>query len=78
LVIGPNNSGKSNLLDALRVVYEKDLKFDFKQDFPKFQTTDQESWVEIEFELSQEEADNLKQAYRIGENRCRVRKWLWP
>ncbi|MGC8743149.1 MAG: ATP-dependent nuclease [Verrucomicrobiia bacterium] len=78
LLIGPNNSGKSNVLDALRTVYEKDLKFDQDRDFPKFQTNDQESWVELEYELSQEEAADIKKEYLIGQNRCRVRKWLWP
>jgi len=81
LLIGPNNSGKSNVIDALRTVYEKDLKFDFERDFPKFQTNDQECWVEIEFELPPEEAKDLKAEYRMGQNgedRCRIRKWLWP
>lgn len=78
LLIGPNNSGKSNVFDALRTVYEKDLKFDQGRDFPKFQTNDQESWVEIEYELSSEEAKDIKQEYLIHTNRFRVRKWLWP
>lgn len=78
LLIGPNNSGKSNVLDALRLVYEKDLKFDFERDFPKFQTADKESWVELEYELSPDEAKNLSQQYLIGDNHCRIRKWMWP
>lgn len=78
LLIGANNSGKSNVLDALRTVYEKDLKFDFDRDFPKFQTADQESWAEIEFELSQEEAKTIKTEYLMNGNRFRVRKWLHP
>lgn len=78
LLIGPNNSGKSNVLDALRTLYEKDLKFDFDRDFPKFQTADQESWVEIEFELSPEEVQTIKAEYLIQGNRFRVRKWMHP
>jgi predicted ATP-dependent endonuclease of OLD family len=80
LLIGPNNAGKSNVLDALRTVYEKNLKFDFDRDFPKFETSDQESWVEIEFDLAANEAENLKEDYWLGENRdrFRVRKWFWP
>ncbi|RMG06720.1 MAG: DUF2813 domain-containing protein [Acidobacteria bacterium] len=78
LLIGPNNSGKSNVLDALRTVYEKDPKFEQDQDFPKSHTNDQESWVEIEYELSPKEARNIKQEYLIDTNRCRIRKWLWP
>lgn len=78
LLIGPNNSGKSNVLDALRTVYEKDLKFDYDRDFPKFQTADEESWVEIEFELSPEEAKTIKTEYLMNGSRFRVRKWLHP
>lgn len=78
LLIGPNNSGKSNVLDALRTVYEKDLKFDHDRDFPKFQTADEETWVEIEFELSPEEAQTIKTEYLMNGNRFRVRKWLHP
>jgi putative ATP-dependent endonuclease of OLD family len=78
LLIGPNNSGKSNVLDALRTVYEKVLKFDYERDFPKFQTSDQESWVEIEFELSPQEAETIKTEYLINGSRFRVRKWLYP
>lgn len=78
LLIGPNNSGKSNVLDALRTVYEKDLKFDCDRDFPKFQTADEESWVEIEFELSPEEAKTIKTEYLMNGSRFRVREWLHP
>ncbi|MER3424581.1 MAG: hypothetical protein C4293_16525 [Nitrospiraceae bacterium] len=78
LLIGANNSGKSNVIDALRTVYEKDLKFDYARDFPKFKTDDQESWVEIEYELSEQEAETIKTEYLIGDNRFRVRKWLYP
>src|SRR5437867_2148936 len=78
LLIGANNSGKSNLVDALRVFYEKELKFVFERDFPKFQTADQESWIEVEYELTPDEAANLKAEYLIAENCCRIRKWFYP
>jgi putative ATP-dependent endonuclease of the OLD family len=78
LLIGENNSGKSNIIDALRVFYEKELKFVPDRDFPKFVTSDQESWLEIEYELASEEAANLKADYLIGKNRCRIRKWFHP
>jgi predicted ATP-dependent endonuclease of OLD family len=79
LLIGPNNSGKSNVIDALRIFYEKDLKFVADRDRPKFVKDDNdESWMEIEFELEGEEPSELKNEYRIGGNRLRVRKWFWP
>lgn len=51
LLIGANNTGKSNVIDALRRLYEKDLKFNYERDFPKFPAGDSETWIEIEYEL---------------------------
>jgi putative ATP-dependent endonuclease of OLD family len=78
LLIGANNSGKSNLIDALRTFYEKDLKFETSRDFPKFRTTDDESWVEIEYALTKDETATIKPEYLIHDNHFRVRKWLHP
>lgn len=36
LMVGANNSGKSNVMDALRIFYEKGLKYEQDLDFPKF------------------------------------------
>ena len=76
LLIGANNSGKTSVLDALRNFYEKDIKFDSQRDFPKFPTNDKESWVEIEYEMTKDEADSIKPEYRQAGNRFRVRKVL--
>lgn len=76
LLIGANNSGKTSVLDALRNFYEKDIKFDHQRDFPKFGTEDKESWIEIEFEMTKDEADSIKVEYRQNGNRFRVRKVL--
>ena len=76
LVVGPNNSGKSNLFAAIRAFYEKDLKYEEDRDFPKCSTNDQESWVEIEFQCDQDEFDQLKEEYRLAERRFRVRKYF--
>jgi putative ATP-dependent endonuclease of OLD family len=78
LLIGANNSGKSNVIDALRTYYEKDLKFEADRDFPRFPSEDKESWVEVEYELSEEEASTIKSEYLMGKRRFRVRKWLNP
>jgi len=78
LLIGANNSGKSNVIDAVRAFYEKELKFEFDRDFPKFTTDDQESWVEIEYVLTDDEAATIKAEYLMANKGCRVRKWLWP
>jgi len=49
LLIGENNSGKTNIATALRIFYEDGIKYDAKTDFPKFATDDKESWIELEF-----------------------------
>lgn len=76
LLIGANNSGKSAILDSVRVFYEKDIKFDFQRDFPKFPTDDKESWIEIEYEMSKDEAESIRSEYRQSGDRFRVRKVL--
>jgi putative ATP-dependent endonuclease of the OLD family len=77
LLIGGNNGGKSNCLDALRAFYDLS-KFDPTKDFPKFKTDDQESCVEIEYQMTKEEAETIRQEYLIEADRFRVRKWLYP
>jgi len=78
LLIGANNCGKTNLVDALRIFYEKDLKLDSERDFPKFATRDNESWMELEYELSSDEVPTIKPEYLFNKNRFRIRKWLNP
>lgn len=77
LIVGENNSGKTNLLSALRVFYEDaGLKFDKTRDFPKIQTTDKESWVELHFKTTDEEQISLKEEYRSPDNLLKVRKYF--
>lgn len=76
LLLGINNCGKSNLIDAIRVFYEKDLKYDESRDFPKYQTDDKEVWIEIEYQPTQEEITTLKTEYKTPEGTFRVRKYL--
>jgi predicted ATP-dependent endonuclease of OLD family len=76
LLIGENNAGKTNVITALRIFYEDHgVKFDESRDFPKF-TTDDESWVEIEFLTTEEEQGNLKEGYKSKDNILRVRRYL--
>ncbi|MGB4339310.1 MAG: AAA family ATPase [Candidatus Hydrothermia bacterium] len=74
LLIGANNSGKTNVIDALRIFYEKE-KFD-KEDIPKFKTDDEEIWIEIKFHLTDDEFENLKDEYKQDNNTLKVRKYL--
>lgn len=74
LLVGANNSGKTNIIDALRIFYEKE-KID-SNDFPKFKIDDQEIWIEIEFRLTEDEFSGLKEEYRQKDNILKVRKYL--
>jgi putative ATP-dependent endonuclease of OLD family len=76
LLVGPNNSGKSTVIDALRVFYEKGLKFDEQRDVPKGETADKESWIELEFQLLDNEHDSLPNEYQNSLKQLRVRKYL--
>jgi predicted ATP-dependent endonuclease of OLD family len=67
LLIGENNAGKSNIFRAIRIFYE-DLKFNEKSDFPKFDTEDNESYIEITFLLTNDEKNNLKDEYKNQNN----------
>ncbi len=77
LLVGANNTGKSNTVDALRVFYEKNgYKYNGKRDTPMMDTQDEESWIEIQYQLTDTEALSLKAEYLQPENKLRVRKIL--
>ncbi len=78
LLVGANNSGKTNVIDALRTFYEKDAKFEADRDSPKFVSPNDESWVEVEYKLGAAELAQVKHEYVSGQNRVRVRKWFHP
>ncbi len=74
---GENNAGKSNIITAFRIFYEEqNIKFNESIDFPKFDTDDQESWIEIEFLTTDEEQAKLKESYRAEDNILRVRRYF--
>lgn len=62
LLVGSNNSGKSNIINSIRCFYE-DIKWS-QEDFPKIGARDNESWVEITFDLSGDEWTNLADKYK--------------
>lgn len=62
MLVGSNNAGKSNVINALRCFYE-DTKWS-DEDFPKKGTSDQQSWIEIHFKLSDNEWENLADKYK--------------
>ncbi len=76
MLIGANNSGKTNVIDALRIFFEKDLKFNRSRDLPIIAMDDEESWIELTFWLSEEEHNCLPDKYKQGDQALRIRKYL--
>jgi len=64
LLVGANNAGKSNVINAIRTFYD-DIKWS-DNDFPKIGAKDDEAWIELSYALNDEEwsslADNYKSA----------------
>ena len=64
LLVGANNAGKSNVINAIRTFYD-DIRWS-ENDFPKKGAKDDEAWIELSYALNDEEwsslADNYKSA----------------
>jgi len=77
LLIGENNVGKTGFISALRMFYEDDgLKYTPARDFPKFDTDDEESWMEISYLIDDDEYNGLKEEYRSSDYKLKVRKYF--
>jgi len=77
LMVGPNNAGKSTVIDAIRAFYEKDgFKYKHDRDFPFITTSDQESWIELTFQPTDAEYASLAEDYKLADKTLRVRKYL--
>jgi len=78
LLVGENNSGKTNLISVLRAFYEVEgYKYDDKADFPKLaKITDSDSWVEIAFCTTDEEQATLKDEYKRVDRILKVRRYF--
>lgn len=76
VLLGENNAGKTNIFRALRIFYEDNIKFNEEVDFPKFDTDDQESWIEIDFITTENEQQNLKDEYKRDDRILKIRKIL--
>ncbi len=64
LLVGANNAGKSTILHALRIFYE-DVKWT-AEDFPKIGATDNDAWVQLTFQLDDDEWAGLADKYKRG------------
>lgn len=76
VLVGCNNAGKTNLLDAIRLFYEEGIKFDARRDIPKSGCDDGDSWIEMTFELLAAEQLALPEKYWLPDNGLRIRKYL--
>lgn len=77
LLIGHNNSGKTNVIDAIRAFYEKDkFKYDKGRDKPHKGASGDDAWVDLEFALEPSEYDSLPDVYKWKVNSLRVRKYF--
>lgn len=79
VLTGSNNAGKSTLANGIRAFYEKDgFKYDKKKDYPfdLSEEANRESWIEIEFTLTEDEYNNLAEDYKLSNNTLRVRRYF--
>ena len=77
LLVGENNVGKTNIIDALRCFYN-DIDFE-KDDLCNYRdNNDDSSWIELYFSLLPEEYESLRDEYKIEANHLKVRKLLTP
>lgn len=75
LLVGPNNSGKSNILRAILFFFDE-IKIT-REDFHKKQNgvPADELWVEVEYrDLSEEERKLIPEQYLLTDGRLRVRR----
>lgn len=75
LLVGSNNVGKSNVIDAIRCFYE-DIKFEPSDLCNKHDPEDRLCWIDVIFDLTDDEYDSLKEEYKIEKNKLKVRKLL--
>jgi len=77
ILMGENNAGKTSFFNALRIFYEEGgLKYNANTDFPKFDTVDNESWIEIQYMTTLQEQNQLKEEYRSSDAVLRVRRYF--
>jgi predicted ATP-dependent endonuclease of OLD family len=72
IIVGENNVGKSNIIDAIRCFYG-DVELTVS-DIGFNSSTISDPWIEIEYDMTPVEYIALPEIYRINKNKLRVRK----
>lgn len=76
MLVGANNAGKSNLLNAIRCFYDH-LKW-AQADVPKLDGDDEESWIELTFTVDGDDWTSLADKYKSAAepNLLKVRRYF--
>ena len=75
IMVGKNNVGKSNIVDAIRCFYG-DVKYEESDVCKRRKDNDMDPWIEIEYDLSASEYGRLDKKYQVERGKLRVRKDL--
>jgi len=74
ILVGKNNAGKSNILDAV-LFYFDEKKLSPEAFFRTPKKTEDELWIEVEYQAEDDsEISDLPQKYNLGDRRFRVRR----
>ena len=73
IIVGKNNVGKSNIIDAIRYFYG-DIKLEVDDVCYTASDISSDPWIEIEYDMMPVEYMALPEEYRINKNKLRVRK----
>jgi predicted ATP-dependent endonuclease of OLD family len=76
LLIGANNCGKSTVIDAIRVFYEKDKYKYTESDKPHGSSKIDPAWIELTYQLTDEEFDTLPEKYQQADKSLKLRRHL--
>lgn len=81
VLVGSNNTGKSTIFDAIKIFYKYNkAKFKPSEDLPKSipenKRNDIESWIQIEYILTDDEVPKLPEKYQREDNKLVLRKFL--
>lgn len=83
IILGANNAGKTNIITALRAFYgDNKIKYNKDTDLPKFKNLPEfkslkdESWIEIEYRLNEDEFSELDKQYRGPDNTLKLRRYF--